>query len=69
MFFLWFVLLHALRVAERLHHGNAWNSALVALALCGGDLVLAGTPAKRKSRVPARAYPSKKWRAERADGT
>jgi uncharacterized membrane protein len=50
MFLLWFVLLHAPRVAEALRNGNEWNSALVALALCGGAWVLAGTPAKETLR-------------------
>ncbi|HKC10867.1 MAG TPA: hypothetical protein VKI41_02290, partial [Vicinamibacteria bacterium] len=36
MLLLWFVLLHAPRVAATLHNGNEWNSALVALALGGG---------------------------------
>ncbi|HXB55487.1 MAG TPA: hypothetical protein VN461_11925 [Vicinamibacteria bacterium] len=45
MFLLWFVLLHAPRVAEGLRNGNEWNSALVALALGGGAWLLAGTPA------------------------
>jgi uncharacterized membrane protein YphA (DoxX/SURF4 family) len=49
MFLLWFVLLHAPRVAAALHNGNEWNSALVALALSGGAWVLAGTPAKETS--------------------
>ncbi len=47
MFFLWFVLLHAPRVAARPHNGNEWNSAFVALAFCGGSWVLAGTLPKR----------------------
>jgi uncharacterized membrane protein YphA (DoxX/SURF4 family) len=50
MFFLWFVLLHAPRVAERLREGNEWNSAFVALALCGGAWVLAGTSLKQVYR-------------------
>jgi uncharacterized membrane protein YphA (DoxX/SURF4 family) len=47
MFFLWFLLLHLPRVVARLDNGNEWNSALVALALCGGSWFLAGTLPKR----------------------
>jgi uncharacterized membrane protein len=47
MFFLWFALLHAPRVLERWRDGNEWNSALVALALCGGAWAQAGSRARR----------------------
>ena len=43
MFLLWFVLLHVPNVATMLHNANQWNSAFVALAMCGGAWVLAAT--------------------------
>lgn len=42
MFLLWFVVLHAPRVAAAPHNGNEWTSAMVALAMGGGSLLLAG---------------------------
>jgi uncharacterized membrane protein len=46
MFFLWFVLLHAPRVASAyLAHDpsvqNEWSSAFIALAMCGGSWIIA----------------------------
>jgi hypothetical protein len=46
MFFLWFVLLHAPRVASAyLAHDpsvqNEWSSAFIALAMCGGSCIIA----------------------------
>jgi uncharacterized membrane protein len=46
MFFLWVVLLHAPRVAGSPHNGNEWNSAFVALAMCGAGWILTGVPSK-----------------------
>jgi uncharacterized membrane protein len=43
MFLLWVALLHAPRVVTALHNGNEWNSAFVALALCGASLIVART--------------------------
>jgi len=43
MFFLWVFMLHFPRVAASPHDGNEWTSAFVALAMCGGSWVLAGT--------------------------
>jgi uncharacterized membrane protein YphA (DoxX/SURF4 family) len=43
MFLLWFVLLHVPNVATMLRDGNQWNSAFVALAMCGGAWILSGT--------------------------
>lgn len=40
MFFLWVVLLHGPRVAAHPHHPNEWNSAFVALAMCGVAWIL-----------------------------
>jgi hypothetical protein len=34
-FLLWVVVVHAPRIAASPHNGNEWNSALVALAICG----------------------------------
>jgi uncharacterized membrane protein YphA (DoxX/SURF4 family) len=42
MFLLWVVLLHAPRVAVNLHNGAEWNSAFVAVAMCGIALVAIG---------------------------
>jgi uncharacterized membrane protein YphA (DoxX/SURF4 family) len=42
MFLLWVVLLHVPRVAANLHNGAEWNSAFVALAMCGVALVAIG---------------------------
>jgi uncharacterized membrane protein len=52
MFFLWVIGLHAPRVLAARHNGNEWTSALVALAMCGGSWVIAGSGAafaKRRS--------------------
>jgi uncharacterized membrane protein YphA (DoxX/SURF4 family) len=42
MFLLWTVLLHAPRIAE-LRGRDEWNSAFVALAMCGASLIIART--------------------------
>jgi hypothetical protein len=56
MFFLWFALLHAPRIAQapRSHDPNEWSSAFIALAMCGGGLIMASaisraTPAARET--------------------
>jgi uncharacterized membrane protein YphA (DoxX/SURF4 family) len=49
MFLLWFLLLHAPRVAASPRNGDEWTSALVALALSGGSFLLASTFSKRSS--------------------
>jgi hypothetical protein len=46
MFFLWVVVLHAPRVAASLNNGNEWNSAFVALTMCGAGWILAGVPSQ-----------------------
>jgi uncharacterized membrane protein len=43
MFFTWVLILHLPRVAAALHNGNEWTSAFVALAMCGGSWIIAGT--------------------------
>jgi len=43
MFLLWFVILHAPRVAHSPHSGNEWTSAFVALAMSGSAFAVAGT--------------------------
>ncbi len=43
MFFLWVFVVHLPRVAAASHNGNEWTSAFVALAMCGGAWVVAGT--------------------------
>jgi uncharacterized membrane protein len=40
MFFLWVALLHGPRVAAHPHNPNEWNSAFVALAMCGVSWIL-----------------------------
>lgn len=48
MFFLWFVLLHAPRVAHEpgWHNPDEWSSAIIALAMCGGALIMVRASAK-----------------------
>jgi uncharacterized membrane protein YphA (DoxX/SURF4 family) len=43
MFILWVLTLHLPRVAAHPHDGNEWTSAFVALAMCGGAWLVAGT--------------------------
>jgi uncharacterized membrane protein len=47
MFFLWVTLLHAPRVAAGLHNADEWTSLFVALAMCGGSLIVAGAMSKK----------------------
>jgi len=49
MFLLWFLLLHAPRVAASPRNGNEWTSAFVALAVSGGSFLLASTFSRRPS--------------------
>jgi uncharacterized membrane protein YphA (DoxX/SURF4 family) len=49
MFLLWFLLLHAPRVAASPRNGDEWTSAFVALAVSGGSYLLASTFDKRRS--------------------
>jgi uncharacterized membrane protein/uncharacterized membrane protein YphA (DoxX/SURF4 family) len=48
MFFLWVFIVHLPRVAASPHDGKEWTSALVALAMCGGAWVVAGSRSTRK---------------------
>jgi uncharacterized membrane protein YphA (DoxX/SURF4 family) len=50
MFFSWVFVVHLPRVAASSHNGNEWTSALVALAMCGGAWVMAGSTARAKKR-------------------
>lgn len=43
MFCIWVVILHAPRVYAAPHNGNEWTSLFVALAMCGGAWLVAGT--------------------------
>ncbi len=43
MFFLWVLIVHLPRVAAAPHNGNEWTSMLVALAMSGGALLIAGS--------------------------
>jgi len=52
MFGLWFLLLHIPRALAHLHERNEWGSAIVALAMCGGSLLIAGS--LRANRPSAR---------------
>ena len=49
MFLLWFLLLHAPRVAASPRNGDEWTSAFVALAVSGGSFLLAATFSERRS--------------------
>ena len=49
MFLLWFLLLHAPRVAASPRNGDEWTSAFVALAVSGGSFLLASTKQPAKS--------------------
>jgi uncharacterized membrane protein YphA (DoxX/SURF4 family) len=49
MFLLWFLLLHAPRVAASPRNGDEWTSAFVALAVSGGSFLLASTFSRRPS--------------------
>jgi uncharacterized membrane protein YphA (DoxX/SURF4 family) len=51
MFFLWTVLLHAPRVASKLHNGDEWSSLFVALAMCGCFLIFARASSSNRSAV------------------
>lgn len=46
MFLLWFLLLHAPRVAASPRNGDEWTSAFVALAIAGGSFILASAFSK-----------------------
>jgi uncharacterized membrane protein YphA (DoxX/SURF4 family) len=50
MFLLWFLLLHAPRVAASPRNGDEWTSAFVALAIAGGSFVLASSFSKSRAR-------------------
>ena len=52
MFCLWFLLLHAPRIATapRSHDPNEWSSAFIALAMCGGSLIMARAVSNGSSR-------------------
>jgi uncharacterized membrane protein YphA (DoxX/SURF4 family) len=57
MFLLWFLLLHAPRVAASPRNGDEWTSAFVALAVSGGSFILAaalGKPSKKEKGEPER---------------
>ncbi|HWW18916.1 MAG TPA: hypothetical protein VNY81_09860 [Candidatus Saccharimonadales bacterium] len=46
MFLLWFLVLHAPRVAASPRNGDEWTSAFVALAIAGGSFILASAFSK-----------------------
>lgn len=46
MFGSWVLILHAPRVAAKLHNREEWTSLFVALAMCGGAWLLAGNSAQ-----------------------
>ena len=46
MFLSWVIIVHAPRVAVHLRNGNEWTSAFIALAMCGGAWIVAGTNSK-----------------------
>ncbi|HXN51738.1 MAG TPA: hypothetical protein VN943_07350 [Candidatus Acidoferrum sp.] len=51
MFLLWFLLLHAPRVAVHPRDGDEWTSAFVALAISGGSSLLASAFSKASARA------------------
>jgi uncharacterized membrane protein len=42
MFFLWVLIVHLPRIIGAVHNGNEWTSGLLALAMSGGALIVAG---------------------------
>jgi uncharacterized membrane protein len=52
MFMLWFLVLHGPRVVSypRSHDPHEWSSAFIALAMCGGSWICAGTVTDLRSR-------------------
>jgi len=50
MFLLWFLLLHAPRVAASPRNGDEWTSAFVALAVSGGSFILSAALAKTETQ-------------------
>ena len=59
MFLLWFLLLHAPRVAAHLRNGDEWASAFVALAIAGGSFLLASTFSKASAPASSSPAPAK----------
>lgn len=56
MFFLWVVLLHVPRLAAHLREEKEWNSAAVALAMCGAAWMFAAIVGPRESAVAATRF-------------
>jgi uncharacterized membrane protein YphA (DoxX/SURF4 family) len=56
MFFLWVCVLHGPRVAARLHNGDEWNSAFVALAMCGASFIIAGVMSNEHRPAEVREF-------------
>jgi uncharacterized membrane protein len=54
MFGSWVIILHTPRVLAHLHEANEWTSLMVALAMCGGALTIAGTLAKPEALAAER---------------
>ena len=50
MFFLWVFVVHLPRVVAASQNGNEWTSMFVALAMCGGAWVVAGSLARAKKQ-------------------
>jgi uncharacterized membrane protein YphA (DoxX/SURF4 family) len=55
MFLLWFLLLHAPRVATHPRNGDEWTSAFVALAVSGGSFLLASALSRNRSQAMSAA--------------
>ena len=53
MFGLWVLLLHIPRAFASSHSRNEWSSTIIALAMCGGSLLIAGSLA-RKNQLAGR---------------
>jgi hypothetical protein len=50
MFLLWFIILHAPRVAAAVHNADEWTSAFVALAMGGASFIVAEGVRRKDAR-------------------
>jgi uncharacterized membrane protein len=49
MFGLWVLLLHIPRAVASSHNRNEWSSTIIALAMCGGSLLIAGSLIRKET--------------------
>lgn len=52
MFGSWVLILHTPRMLAHIRDANEWTSLLIALAMCGGALAIAGTLARAPAPSP-----------------